>query len=399
MRLLLIVASGFLAAAPAWAGTGRLIVGFIPESSLTERTDILNRNGMTEVADLGELSAKVVELETPAGSSESPMKLASFRLMSEPGVFHVEEDFYYKDWLRGVSFQASPLPDLPEVMGVLTKFEKKDATEDEQPWGIQRVNAKGAWPRTEGAGVKVAVIDTGIDFNHPDLKANYAGGYNAIDSQKPPMDDNSHGTHVAGTIAGVRDGKGVVGVAPKAKLYAVKVLDADGGGSLSSIIKGLVWTANNGMQVANMSLGAPMGTVFMRLAVKYARARGVVIMAAAGNEGGPVGYPAAYGDTIAISASDSKDKIAEFSSRGKEVDFIAPGVDVKSSVPGGGYDRYSGTSMATPHMTGLAALAVAQGATGFDGVMASLKRASKKLPGLTANEQGNGLVDASLIKK
>ena len=264
------------------------------------------------------------------------------------------------------------------------------------PWGIARVNAKGAWPITRGKGVKVAVVDTGIDFNHPDLKANYAGCYNAFDDKKSCMDDNSHGTHVAGTIAGALDGKGVAGVAPKARLYAVKVLDGDGSGGLVSIIKGILWCANNDMQVANMSLGAPIGTVFMRLAVKYAASKGVAIVAAAGNSGGSVGYPAGYSDTIAVSASDINDKLASFSSRGPRVEFIAPGVNVKSSVPGGGYDSYNGTSMATPHVAGLAALAVSRGARGLDGVRAAFKRSAKSI-GLKPTEQGSGMIDAAAL--
>ena len=118
---------------------------------------------------------------------------------------------------------------------------------------------------------------------------------------------------------------------------------------------------------------------------------------AAGNSGGSVGYPAAYEDAIAVGASDSGDKLADFSSRGKQVDFIAPGVDVESSVPGGKHDRYSGTSMATPHMAGLAALAVQQGASGKDGVMAALRRASKPLANLKPEEQGVGMPDAGAL--
>jgi subtilisin family serine protease len=247
-----------------------------------------------------------------------------------------------------------------------------------------------------GQGVKVAVIDTGIDFNHPDIKPNFAGCYNAMDSKVSCMDDNGHGSHVSGTIAGALDGKGVAGVAPKARLYGVKVLDKDGSGGLVGIIKGLIWVGNNGMQVANMSLGAPMGTIFMRAAVKYATLRGVTVVAAAGNNGGKVGCPACYDDTIAVSASDSADRLASFSSRGPEVDFVAPGVDVKSSIPGGRYDFYDGTSMATPHMSGLAALAVARGAKGPAGVRAALKASAKSI-GLKPTEQGAGLVDAAVL--
>ncbi|MBI3299357.1 MAG: S8 family peptidase [Elusimicrobia bacterium] len=373
----------------------RLIVGFKADVDATTQEELLQRFGLTDLESIDGLNARIVEA-APGQFSPSAM-----RMMADPSIYYVEEDFY-TNWLRGaapVGFSQVPMPALDAVMSGLPKFEKQDATEGEQPWGVVRVGAEKAWQRgVDGRGVRVAVIDTGIDCAHPDLKANCQKGYNAIDSKKPPTDDNSHGTHVAGTIAAANDGQGVVGVAPAAKLYPVKVLDADGGGSLTSIIKGLVWAGNNGMQIANMSLGSSRGSVFMRLAVSYAKARGVALLCAAGNSGGSVGYPAAYDACIAVAASDSGNNVAEFSSRGKQVDFIAPGVDVKSTVPGGGYDRYSGTSMATPHAAGLAALAVQQGAAGKDGVMAALKKAAKPLDGLSGEEQGMGMPNAEFIR-
>jgi subtilisin family serine protease len=215
------------------------------------------------------------------------------------------------------------------------------------------------------------------------------------------MDDNGHGTHVSGTAAASHV-PGLVGVAPAARLYAVKVLDADGTGNLSDVIDGIVWTAKNGMQVVNMSLGAPVDSPAMREAVQYATGMGVVIVAAAGNSGAAVGYPGAYPEVIAVAASDAADKLADFSSRGPQVKFIAPGVDVVSSKLGGGFVSYSGTSMASPHVTGLAALAVAQGWVGTggpDGVLAQLQKAASPLPGLTADEQGAGMIDAGKLTR
>ncbi len=399
MRSILIFMFALMASVSAWAnpnvGGKRYIIGFNRGVDQTRQRDVIRRFGLADLENLDVFNAKVVK--APKGRFQP----SAVRIMADPDVYYVEEDFY-TNWLvgAGVSFQATPLPSLGSIMKNLPKFEPKAAGKGEQPWGIVRVKAEDAWERTGGgSGVRVAVIDTGIDFNHPDLRANYKGGYNAIDSDKPPMDDHGHGTHVAGTIAAVKDGEGVVGVAPNASLYAVKVLDKNGGARLTSIIKGLIWVARNDIQVANMSLGSPMGSLFMRLAVKYASSKGVAIIAAAGNSGGSVGYPAAYPDTIAVAASDSKDGRATFSSRGKAVDFIAPGVDVKSTLPGGKYGRYSGTSMSTPHVAGLAALAVTQGASGKDSVKAYLKRASKPMAGLNAEEQGSGMINAGLIRR
>lgn len=383
------------------AGAKRYLIAFKDGTSAAQREAALRSLGATQADDLSEIGALVAELPDSKMFSAFAEKAA---LM--PEVLEVQEDIY-RNWLLEAPVFRAPFPSFEALRAALPAVTAPPKRPEfplpagvdaaEVPWGISRVNAASAWAVTKGQGVKVAVIDTGIDCNHPDLKANCAGGYNALDPKKPAMDDNEHGTHVAGTIAGVLDGKGVVGVAPKARLYAVKVLDKDGAGGLSSIIKGLIWCGNNKMDVANMSLGAPMGTIFMRAALKYATVRGVAVFAAAGNDGGSVNYPGAYPEAITISALAPNETIAKFSSRGNQVAFIAPGVDVKSTVPGGRYDSYAGTSMATPHMAGLGALAVARGARGEKAVRAALKRAAVKVPGLSASEQGAGVVDAAKL--
>ncbi len=385
------------------AGGKRYLIAFKEGTTAAQRAAALKELGASQADDLSEIDALVAELPEAKMFSAFAEKAAAM-----PEVLEVQEDVY-RNWLLEVPVFRAPFPSFESIKAALPAVVPPPArpvyplpagvNAAEVPWGIARVDAPGAWSVTKGEGVKVAVIDTGIDFTHPDLKANYAGGYNALDSNKSPMDDNEHGTHVAGTIAGVLDGKGVVGVAPKARLYAVKVLDKDGSGGLTSIIKGLIWCGNNKMDVANMSLGAPMGTIFMRAALKYAQMRGVTVFAAAGNDGGSVNYPGAYPEAIAVAALTPDEGIAKFSSRGNQVAFIAPGVDVRSSVPHGGYDNFAGTSMATPHMTGLGALAVARGAHGVDEVRAALRRAATRIPGLKSSEQGYGVVDAAKLVK
>ena len=169
------------------------------------------------------------------------IQAAEADLASKAEVLRVEEDFY-QNWLAG---DASQNP--PQVEPAAQKI----------PWGIARVNAKGAWPVTRGAGVKVAVVDTGIDFTHPDLKV--AGGFNVITHDGNYKDDQGHGTHVSGTIAGQGKDDGVFGVAPDVALYGVKVLDANGSGTFSDVIEGIQWAAQNKMDVANFSLGASQG--------------------------------------------------------------------------------------------------------------------------------------------
>ncbi|MDD5656295.1 MAG: S8 family peptidase [Elusimicrobia bacterium] len=353
--------------------------------------------GCSIVRELPSINAVVVTVPRDA------FEAAAARLSLLPQIRRLEEDKYV-NWLK-LEAPALPrfeFPPIKEMFPGLAMSGPVPPLDAEQPWGIARVNAAAAWDKTMGRGVKVAVIDTGIDNSHPDLAPNVKGGFNALEGADPAkfQDDQGHGSHVAGTIAAIKDGKGVVGVAPQADLYAVKVLDSEGGGNYSTIIAGIEWCVKNGMQVANMSLGASEGTPALQEAIVKAQKAGLVILAAAGNDsGGPVGYPAAYPETIAVTASDNKDRFAYFSSKGPQTDFIAPGQDVKSVKMGGGYVSHSGTSMATPHMSGLAALAVASGARGQKGVLAVFQAAASPLPGLTAEQQGAGLVDAAKVAR
>lgn len=393
-----------LSLVPSQAAAKRYMIGFKPSSPAWVRSQAVESMGIKVVDSLEEIDAVVAEVPENRFTTQD----FEAQALAQPAISLVEEDIVV-NWLQGeaVSFQAQPLPSWADIKERIPKFTSTKWTppalpagisKEELPWGVRRLNAPAVWARNMGEGVRVAVLDTGIDSKHPDLKANYSGCYNAFDPTKSCVDDNSHGSHVSGTIAGVLDGKGVAGVAPKARLYAVKVMDKDGNGGLSSIVKGLIWCGKNKMQVANMSLGSPIGTVFMRMATRYAASQGVTLVAAAGNNGGWVGYPAGYPDVIAVSASDAADKIAAFSSRGMRIAFIAPGVDIKSTVPGGGYESYNGTSMASPHVAGLAALAVAGGATGPEAVRAALRRAARSI-GLRPSEQGAGMIDAQLLVK
>ncbi len=226
------------------------------------------------------------------------------------------------------------------------------------PWGINAVNAPTAHARgTKGSGVKVGIIDTGIDHGHPDLAGNYVSGIDYVNGDNDPMDDNGHGSHVSGTVAAVDNSIGVIGVAPSASLYGIKVLDAAGSGTFSNVVAGIDWAAANGMDVVNMSLGASIGTSALQTACDNAYASGVVICAAAGNDyGGPVGYPAKYSSTIAVSAVDQNNNLANFSNKGPEVEVTAPGVGIVSTYKNGQYATLDGTSMATPHVAGVVAL-------------------------------------------
>lgn len=241
------------------------------------------------------------------------------------------------------------------------------------PWGISQIDAPSMWSISRGGGVKVGIIDTGIDKTHPDLAANIAGGINFVRPKNPTKpvdpsawtDDNGHGTHVAGTIAAIDNTIGVVGVAPNAKLYGIKVLNSSGSGYLSDIISGIEWSINNDMDVINMSLGSSSDVQALHDAVDAAYNAGIVVIAAAGNEGdnnlstNEIGYPAKYSSVIAVAATDANNIVATFSSDGDEVEVSAPGVSIYSTLKGGTYTTMSGTSMASPHAAGTAAAILA----------------------------------------
>jgi subtilisin family serine protease len=283
------------------------------------------------------------------------------------------------------------------------QFQAVDAELD-AAWGVKRIGSGTVHDGgNKGSGVKVAVIDSGIDYTHPDLSANYLGGYDFVNDDNDPMDDYSHGTHVAGTIGAADNNLGVVGVAPEAFLYGLKVLNSNGSGSFSDIIAALQWAVDNGIQVTNNSYGSsvnPGSTV--QAAFDNSYAAGVLHIAAGGNSGNPKGkrnnviYPAQWESVVAVAATGSTDLRASFSSTGPANELAAPGVGILSTMPGGGYGTKSGTSMASPHAAGTAALIIAAGyVTSAGDVRQRLQETADDLgdPGRD-NHYGYGLVDA-----
>lgn len=308
-------------------------------------------------------------------------------LLARPEILRIDEDLVIEAIAKP---QAAPQPI------------------EELPWGINRINADAAWPATKGLAVKAAILDTGIDLDHPDLQNNIKGNVNTINPLKNGNDDNGHGTHVAGTVAAIDNDIGVIGAGPEIYLYAVKVLGKNGSGWLSDLIEGLDWCINNRMQVINMSLGSSSDNQSFHDAITKAYRAGIVVAAAAGNSGtsgGAISYPAKYPETIAVSAIDQFDRLAYFSSYGPEVDLTAPGVNIQSTYNNGYYKTLNGTSMAAPHVSAAAALVLtrpvgaydldADGAWDPQEVRNKLEATAENL-GLSSNEQGAGLVRADL---
>lgn len=229
-------------------------------------------------------------------------------------------------------------------------------------WNVARV--LGGRPRpNDGKHVKVGVIDTGIDLKHPDLAANVKGGVNLVNPTSAPQDDNGHGSHVAGIIGAVNNGRGVVGVAGGVSLYAIKVLNQNGTGTLTTLIKGIEWGIRHNMHILNISVsGGQTVPVVMRDAIHRAVRNGIVVVASAGNHGDSQGkgdtvqMPGRLPNTIAVAALDRNNQRAPFSSTGPSVDIAAPGVNILSTFKDGRYASLSGTSMAAPHVSGAAAI-------------------------------------------
>jgi subtilisin len=299
------------------------------------------------------------------------------------------------------------------------------------PDGIDRVDADVLHSNGDtGSGATIAILDTGVDDDHPDLAANIdpslgaafgsscgsesggcrfgAEGYNGNDCNYEWSDDDDHGTHVAGSANAVRgNGEGVAGgVSTEATIMPVKVLSGCGSGSYADIADGVKYAADNGADVINMSLGGDSGDSTLQNACQYAYDKGVVIVASAGNSGpcsDCVGYPASYNTVIAVSAVDPRDDtLADFSSTGSEVELAAPGVGTLSTIPPesddgstyeNGYETFSGTSMSAPHVAGGAGQVVASGSLTNKEVRQQLKDSAEDI-GLASNEQGAGLLDA-----
>jgi subtilisin len=286
-------------------------------------------------------------------------------------------------------------------------FKIADVYPDEytNSWGVKLIGSEFVVDKgINGTGVNVSILDTGIDYTHQDLKDNYKGGYDFVYNDTNPWDDNCltqyntcHGTHVSGIIGAEKNGIGVVGVAPNASLYAVKVLGADGSGMASVIISGLQWAVDNKMDIVSMSFAGP-DDISIHTAVDNAYSKGLLLIAAAGNTyGGAVQYPAGYDSVIAVTGTDSSDLNASFSPIDSKIELAAPGENINSTI-GMQYGEYgirTGTSAAAPHVTGVAALIYSTGIKNNTLVRSILDNTAEDLgPPGRDNIYGYGLVDA-----
>ena len=330
--------------------------------------------------EISPLDAEVIALpevadERPGEAREDALEQARQKLQDEPGV----EDVSY-DYVRKPSYKPND-DKFPEQYGL-------NKARLPQAWGNDRGD--------DGDGVRIAVVDTGIDARHPDLKRKISAQADFVDDDRVAEDDAvGHGTHVAGIAAATTNNRtGIAGGCPDCKLVVAKAL-TDRGGFDSNIAESIIWSADRGAKVINLSFGGPEPARILKEAVNYAHKKGAVVVAAAGNTGEELReYPAAYPRVIAVAATDARDRRAFFSSSGRYVDVAAPGVDILSTVPGG-YASYSGTSFSSPHVAALAGLLAGEGRSKKQIRRNILSTAQDLGPRGRDPEYGTGRIDAS----
>ncbi|MNS20151.1 Thermophilic serine proteinase precursor [compost metagenome] len=363
----------------ALAKSGEIIVKFRSGQSRQAITGLTQRLGLRTVGAIAKLDMQVVK----GGTAET---LAA--LKASPEVLFAEVN------------ATESLPPVRKETGVI---KSGDPMMDQQ-WSLSKINAAGAWAVTKGdAKTVVAVVDTGVDYNHPDLAGRVIKGYDFANKDEDPMDGQGHGTHCAGIVAaGLDNGVGVAGVAPGVSILAVKVLSDAGSGSTDDVCAGIVYAADHGASVISLSLGGSGGQQAKQAAVDYALSKGAVVVAAMGNNGKEMQvYPGGSKGVIGVGATTAEDTRATFSNFGDWISVGAPGHKILSSVPGGGYQAFSGTSMATPAVAGLAALIRSQYPTlSAKEVQARIEGSAVDLgtPGFD-KEFGHGRIDAAAAVK
>jgi len=311
--------------------TDRLLVKFEPGMSGNDRAQVHQRIGGKVESIMPGIGVHVVSVPRGQGATKS----AAYRL--HKGVRSVETD------------------------GIVQVLDIPNDQYFSEQWGLTQVQAPEAWDITHGSpAISIAILDTGIDMDHPDLAAKIVSDVNFTDS--PTSDGiHSHGTHVAGIAAAITEnGIGVAGLGSDCSLMNVKVVSNNGVGYYSWIAEGIIWAADNGADVINLSVGGQSPSEILEDAVDYAWSKGVVVVAGAGNNGWTAPFwPAYYDNCIAVGATNADDRLASFSQHGSWVDVAAPGSGIYSTVPNDQYDYKQGTSMASPHVAGLSGLLLA----------------------------------------
>lgn len=332
--------------APADQAAGEYLLGYAPDTPLAQREALVAAAGGRILRTMPELAVDLVAFPTAQIASGSPAEASMLAsLTAAEAVSYVEPNASY---------------------ALTAPFTPTDTLLSQQ-YAWPRIDAFDGWGITRGTpAVVIAVVDSGVQVDHPDLAAKIVPGYDFVQDDTDPSDPVGHGTHVAGSAAAVTNNSvGGAGTCPECRVMPVRVISSTGSGFVSDIAEGIVYAANNGARVINLSLGGP-GSNTLRSAIDYAWSQGAFLACAAGNSNTSSineAYPAAYPNCFAVAASNSADVKASFSNYGEWVEVAAPGDAIVSTYRGGTYAVLSGTSMAAPHVAGLAGLLAGQGYT------------------------------------
>jgi serine protease len=384
---------------------GEVVVAWRAEATDAERSDVASRLGLTELPSFGDRYDLMAVL--PGQELATCRQLRAERTVAVAEPNYEKRSHHVPGSMRLAGRRVLYAPN-DVAYGVKAPGNTQDAL-----WGLKAIKADLAWDTTQGESrTKVAVIDTGVDMNHPDLAGNIdtRGALNVLERGRPMDDDFGHGTHVAGIVAAVGDNQvGSIGVAFKARVMPIRVLGVDGSGTLLDLVYAIDHAVAQGAKVINMSLGSPDRSELESQAIERALAAGVVVVAAAGNEattGNYHEYPASYPGVLSVGAVGADLKRAPFSNFNSEVSLVAPGVDIFSTLPtrfgrDNPYGYLSGTSMAAPMVAGAAALVLAAHPNWTPSQVSSRLRSSAR--DLTLNDDtpgfspffGDGLLDAA----
>ena len=336
--------------APDEVVAGQALVKWREDVDIDTITRINSQFSVQVVGTVEGLAVQVLQ----AGAMPAEHLVATYGAL--PEVEYAEPNFIA--WASPVEAVGAPLAAVDLKPDALTTNDPQAA----QQYSLWRMSVNSAWDVTRGDGVVIGVLDTGVDGTHPDLQGKLVSmGRDFVNNDYNATDDHGHGTHVSGiAAAATNNGVGVAGIGYNARVLPVKVLSSSGSGSYSAIASGITWAADNGARIINLSLGGPGSSTTLDQAIAYAWNKGVVIVAAAGNENtsSPT-YPASSANVIGVCATDQADAKASFSNYGINVDVCAPGVNIWSTVRGGSYQAWDGTSMASPNAAGVAALVAA----------------------------------------
>lgn len=380
-----------LGLAPLPAKPFQVIISLAPGINV----DTVAQDFGVEVVRRGPLNYATLEFEGSTGTNTNVQQVLE-TLKKTPGIINAEENYHRT---------INALPGLPLPKDPLFK----------EQWSMVSGKVPGAWDLgSTGQGITIAVIDTGVALGHPDLQDNLVSGYNAITESAEVganRDNNGHGTHVAGIAAAARNNEGIVGVAYQAKIMPIKAMDSVGEGYDDAIAAGIVWAADHGAKIINLSVGTEHGSRssdILKKSLAYAYNKGCLLIAAAGNydpekeENPGVSYPASDSNVLAVAATGQDNRVADYSVTGPEVDLVAPGDSIVSAwwskTTGSGYATASGTSMAAPFVSGEAALIWSQHPAWTRDQVIKVMEAGVKDLGASGRDAlyGYGLVDVKL---